>query len=373
MDNKKRILILYASAGEGHRKAALALEEVLKTHDGRFEIYVKDALDFTNAFVRWNYSQGYIILVKYLMKIWGLIYYSLNIKWVYRFISPFRHISNKLTFGKLIKYIEDLEPDCILTTHFMPNELASNLKQKPFTASCITDYKTHWFWITPSVDLYFAATEATKNDLIEKGVSEDKICVSGIPVDVNFWEEIDSLAARKQMNLDPQLFTLLIVGGGFGIGPMEKLAKNLCLSIKENIQIVVVCGHNLKLYKNLTAFIAPENIRLKVLGFTDKVSLLMSASNLIIAKPGGLIMSETFAKKLPCVILSPILGQETFNTEIFLQMGIAKKADNTEQAISIVSELIHSPQSLYELKARMNKLVKPFSAQVIVDKIIANF
>lgn len=366
----KKILILYASAGEGHKKAALAIDSVFKNSKENVEVYTKDVLDYTSKRFKNYYAGGYLTVVRYFGQIWGFFYYLLDTPFFYKLIGPLRHLINKLAFKKLIEYINDLKPDYILSAHFMPNELMSNFKQKIKLDSCVTDYKTHHFWITPYVDRYFVASEVSKKDLIEKGVSENKIIVTGIAVDNMFSNPQDKIALRKKLGLKESTFTILAVGGGYGVGPLEKLVRELCLVKEYDFQLIVVCGKNKKLYDNLNSFTPEKNINLRVLGFVDYVSSLMFASDVMIAKSGGLIMSEALQAGLPCIILPAILGQETYNAQAFVEMGIAKQVKNVKECSTIVTEFLASPEKLDKIKKRMGDVRMPFPSEKIKAQIM---
>src|SRR4030042_1004212 len=179
-----KIVILYATAGIGHKKAALAIKEAFaeKSQD---DVFIADALDYTNKFFRFSYSSMYISIVKHLPTVWGFFYYLLDNPLVYAAIKPIRRLVNHINSAGLVKFLLDASPDTVISTHFFSTEVVGNLKAtgalKSRLITVITDYKSHIFWFAKNTDLYVVGSEYTKADLMKREIPEDRIKVLGIP------------------------------------------------------------------------------------------------------------------------------------------------------------------------------------------------
>src|SRR4030042_4493938 len=193
----KKILIVYATAGIGHKKAATAIK---KAYDEMklpgTEVTLIDALDYTNNFFKWSYLQAYLLMVNKLPLFWGLSYYLTDIPFVDFFVSYIRRINNRANSKKLVNYILDTKPDVIISTHFFASEVIANLKQKSLMLSrlvtIVTDYRLHAWWVCEGTDAYIVARGDTRRDLQRGKVEPGNIKVIGIPIEPIFSKPLDN-------------------------------------------------------------------------------------------------------------------------------------------------------------------------------------
>ncbi|MCM8800300.1 MAG: hypothetical protein NC900_06245 [Candidatus Omnitrophica bacterium] len=361
MPNKKRLLIIYASAGEGHRRAGEAIFKYLKEKIDK-EVSIIDALDFSNFLFKRFYRNGYSFLVKNLPFLWRIAYTISRFK----FSKSIRFIVNRLNMQRLENYILEYKPDIILSTHFLSIEVVDYLKRKKFISSesvvVITDFGVHHYWVFRSVDKYMVAFPSTKEELILFGIKEDKISVTGIPVDLKFSINLNRDFLYKKFNLKEGLFTVLIVTAGFGLGPIDKLVEIL----SKEIQLIVICGYNLRLYKRLERR-NYQNVRL--FGFVENMEELMDVSDMIITKPGGLTISEALVKKLPMIFISPIFGQEIDNIKILRKMGIGLVLEDIYKIKDFILRCKSDPKILSLMKQKISQIRKPLAVKEIVDAL----
>jgi UDP-N-acetylglucosamine:LPS N-acetylglucosamine transferase len=158
---------------------------------------------------------------------------------------------------------------------------------------------------------------------------------------------------------------VLQLAGGFGVGPVAKLFREL-LDIETPIQLVVIAGRNEAVKAQLAAVAPPERHRVKVLGFTDQIDELMAVADLVVSKPGGLTTSETLARGAVMVIVNPIPGQESRNSDFLLENGAAIKVNNLGTLRYKVELLLQDPARLAQLKANVAKLARPRAAYEVV-------
>ena len=257
----KRILLLSASAGAGHIRAADALLKQFQLHpalannNGHVEHW--DILKYTNAVFRTIYSKMYLDLVNRAPTLLGMVYDSTDKPWKETMAQAFE----KLNAAPFITALRDYNPDLIVATHFTPNIINwLNTKHRrgknpnpkiPAPAIVITDLDVHAMWLTKSYSRYFVSLEESKIYLQQMGIPADKITISGIPTDPVFNTPKDKSATRKQLNLDPNRFTILVSAGGFGVGPVEMLVTQLEKSLQSPAQVVAIAGKSEELKAKL--------------------------------------------------------------------------------------------------------------------------
>jgi processive 1,2-diacylglycerol beta-glucosyltransferase len=365
----KKILVVYASAGEGHKKAGFAVYEELRRQAAPdVQVTLVDSLDYTNRFFKFTYMMGYILLVKYTPTLWGLCYYLLDTRFFYSLIRPFRRLINWLNSFRFVNFLKNENFYLCVSTHFMSTEVIGRLKKykKIDTGliTVITDFKSHFFWLTKYADTYIVASEDTKKDLICRGIARDKIMVYGIPIERKFSAAKDKAQVTKKLGLTKRDFTILVMGGGFGVGPIREIVFRL-QKLKGDIQILVVCGRNKNLFENLSAskdkFIKPTFIY----GFCDNMDEIMHSSDVMVSKVGGMASSESLASQLPIIAIAPIPGQEMRNAKFLLNNGVGFKIKNPEEAAFVISGLLSDKLRFSQLKERIAGLAKPNAAQDI--------
>lgn len=368
-----RILVAYASAGAGHKKAAEAIYNAFLRLGEVESVFIIDSLDYTNRIFKWSYPRVYLFLVNYLPHLWGFFYYALDNRKIYFLISKFRRLLNRLNSKRFIKFLIKENPKLIISTHFFASEIISDLKNRGLISSrvisVITDFRVHSFWTVKSMDIYTVASAEAKADLMRWGIDEGKAKALGIPIDPIFYSKLDKNYLREKMNLNKDKFTILIVSGGFGIGPIRKLVKTIIgpkIKFKDYIQLIVVCGRNNRLYKYIENIRANSILTMKVFGFVDNMDELMEVSDLLIGKPGGLTISEALAKGLPIIIISPIPGQEERNAEVLVKYGVGIRARRINEVNQILLRLLKHPQELDKMKENIKQMSRPKAAEEIV-------
>jgi len=359
-------LIMYGTAGIGHKKSAVSIK---KAYDEMklpgLEVTLIDALDYTNKFFKWSYLQTYLLMVNKLPVFWGLSYYLTDIPLIDLFVSYLRRLNNWANSRKLVNYILDTKPDVIISTHFFGSEVIADLKRRSLVLSklvtVVTDYRLHAWWVCEGTDIYIVASEDTRRDLEGRKVDPSKIKVMGIPIEPLFSKPMDKPKIFKETGLRDDLFTILVIGGGFGVGPIEGIVKVIA-RIQKNLQTVVVCGHNEELARKIQSLKDEYKLNMKVLGFIDNVYEYMDISDILISKSGGITVSESLAKEIPLVVISPILGQETGNCGFLVRNNAALKVDNLNGLKAALESLISDPVKLDSMKDAIKKIKKPRAA-----------
>jgi len=196
-----KILIVHASFGEGHKRAAQALR-------GLPDSSCCDLLDFSHPFIKKVYSSGYKYVTKHCIFIWQILF-SLAKKNIF---SSLVYKINKLFFSSFLTYLEKTRPEVVVVTHFFPPSLLAVVKEKiGIKIICvITDIRVHPLWVNRCIDHYFAVVEATKDDLLSLGVDEGKITTGFIPIREGFLKESFPESLRKKFNIDSRPVILFV-------------------------------------------------------------------------------------------------------------------------------------------------------------------
>ncbi len=367
MKGRKRILIAYASAGSGHQKAADAIEGALAQFNrGDIEIKKIDTLDYARPIFKKGYIGLYLFLVNKIPRLWGLGYYLFDTRLVYRaIVKPIRQINNFLYCGALIDLLKKYRPDVVINTHFLGSEVMAGMKRRGFLKdttliTVVTDYFMHSFWVDAATDYYCVAQQESKRHLMKRGIPQERIRVFGIPIDMKFalHQEKSRLCATLDVRHD--IHTVLIGSGGFGVGPVKTLVREIA-GIKD-VQLLVVCGYNAELKDDINAFVEASGLPIKVYGFVDNMDELMEIADVIVTKSGGMTSSEAMSKGLPMVIIAAIPGQEARNCRYLVKAGAAIEAANVNKAKEAVRKLLESPQEIERLRNNIRQIKKPNAA-----------
>jgi processive 1,2-diacylglycerol beta-glucosyltransferase len=371
----KKILLLSASAGAGHVRAAQALEKAFKqTENGESsEVHHLDILNYTNKVFRHLYSKAYIDLVNKLPEVPGWVYDKLDKPWK----NERRRLAlDKLNTRPLVKLLRGYQPDLIVCTHFLPAEIVSWLKAKERLSSrqviIVTDFDVHAMWLVHHYEHYFVALDEARAYLEALGIPPHKITVSGIPIDPVFAQQKDKQEMRAKHGLAPDRTTILLSAGGFGVGSVDALIASL-LPLQHRAQIVAICGRNEELKKRLTRLAArakPDaTVLLKPFGYTNEMDELMTASDLVLGKPGGLTTSEALAKGLVFVIVNPIPGQEERNSDHLLEGAVAIRCNNLPTLSYKLDRLMADPDRFASMQKNAKQMGRPNAAKEIVERV----
>lgn len=357
-----KVLIVYASSGAGHRRAAEAVYDYLKANRKDLSLKMVDVLDRTNALFRFDYTVGYSFLVKYAVSLWRFAFWLTEFKF-FRFLSsPIATFVNNINSVGFIRYLIRKNPDFIISTHFLPADIAALLKRNKKIQSklitIITDFGVHPYWVAKGTDYYIAASDFTKMRLLKENVPIEKIKVFGLPFHQRFLKEFNRKDLAGKIGINPDKFTVMLMTGSFGVGPLRRIAR--MLSFKA--QVLVVCASNKKLEKQLLK----DNLsNVKVFGFVDNTEELMAVSDCIVTKAGGSTIAELINMDLIPIFISVIPGQESENVRALRQIGVGFLPRRLEELKDVVLMLKNNPEKLEDMKEKLEEIKKPLSCQEI--------
>ena len=374
----KKVIIFYASYGGGHLSAARSIKENIETNYEDIDVKLIDCMEYVNKTVNKITTKAYSEMAKKAPKTWGRVYWKSQ-------KGPLAQISttsNKILSIKLYKLLKDFEPNLIVSTHPFGSQMCAYLKKhgklNAKIATVMTDYAPHdqWLVFNKYVDYYFVSHDGMKKELHEKGIPNEKIFATGIPLSNKFLLKYDKPTILKSFDLSPDKKTVLFFGGGeFGLGKTQtfKIFKSF-VECPENIQIVAISGKNQKMkeaFENLVESLNKKD-SVKILEYTNQVPELMSISDLVVTKPGGLTTTESLASGLPIVVINPIPGQEEENATYLEENKVAiwlKKDDNVE---AILKDLFSNPEKMQEMKIRARLLAKKNSTKDICKILLGS-
>lgn len=369
-----RILVLSASVGAGHMRAAQAVELALRQVAPEATVRNLDVLELTNAAFRRVYGAAYLDLVNKAPHFLGYFYDMLD--------QPsrsgrnrgdrFRLAVEKLNLQAFVQFLQDERWDLVINTHFLPAEIIASLRKEGKVdvpqVTVTTDFETHRLWMNQPCERYFTATEEGARYLRSWGVPESSdVLATGIPIHPVFSKPKDRGECLQRQGLVGDRPIILQLAGGFGVGPIEKLYQAL-LGIEVPVELVVVTGRNEKAKESLQSIPCPDRHRSKILGFTDQIDELMALADLVVSKPGGLTTSETMARGAAMVIVNPIPGQESRNSDFLLENGAAIKANNIATLGYKVGALLRDRDRLAQVKANARRLGRPRAAFDVVER-----
>lgn len=367
----KKIVIFTASIGSGHDQAAENLKRALVALEPGAEVEVIDFMNILHHTISQFIVSTYLKLIDMFPSVYHYIYH------ITEKIRSQGKVSDLITYRyrkKITRLLSSRYTDLIVFTNPFPAVMISSLKKRGLvnipTATIITDYTAHSVWLDDTIDMYFVGCNELRQNLIARGVRSNRIIVSGIPIHEKFDLPIDKGTVEKKIGVNTNLPTILIMGGGLGLGPIKEVIDRV-EKINNQIQILVVTGSNEQLKSELEVRRYSNKHRVKIFGFCDNIHELMAVSDLLISKSGGLTMTEAISKGLPMIIVDPIPGQELVNAQYFSSLGAARLIKNLDELKeSIVELLFVNPDKRMDMVKNAYNATKPNASQNIAYRLL---
>lgn len=374
----KKVLIFYGSYGGGHLSAAKSIESHIIKNYTDVKVELVDCIEYINKHLNKLFADSYNEAAKKAPWAWKKAYYLSNDGLTSKAVTT----SNALFSIKLNTLLQEFQPDLIISTHPFGTQMCGILKKKGKIncklATVLTDFHIHGQWLVfhEFCDYFFVSNNQMKDDMIEYGVNEKKIHVSGIPVSGRFKEEFNKEEICREFDLNPNEQTILFFAGGeFGLGNKTTvMVLKALIRLFSKLQVVAVSGKNPKMKANLDKLVNNTNSeeRVKVLEYTNKVPELMSIASYIITKPGGLTSTESLVSHLPMLIINPIPGQEEENAQFLVEKGVAVWIRKNDNVARILKNLYRNPDLLNLMRENTFALAKPDSTEEICRVLIKN-
>ncbi len=367
-----RILIISASAGHGHVRAAQALEAWAKRLYPAAEVRNVDILDFTAAIYRKVYAASYLRLADSAPELWGYLFNKGDRARAEKRQARIVRAFDRIEFAKFRAMLREFSPDHVFCTHFLPLQILRPYENADWLTfslnTVITDYCAHGFWAQPNSHRIFVASGEGAEELAIKGIDPSRIVRAGIPIMPEFAEALPRAEARRKLGLDADTPTILAMGGGWGAAGQDELVQSLFEFAPVNV--LAVAGRNEKMRAKVAALKPPAGVKVQALGFVNNVHELMAASDLCVTKAGGLTTAECMALGLPMLVPNPIPGQEERNAEYLCEYGACMLARSPGSLRYKLRKFLGDSALRTRMQQAAKQSGKPAAAQAILQTVL---
>lgn len=358
-------MILSVATGGGHGRAAEAIKESILRNEPDSEVIIIDTIKYISPFL------DKLVVGTYLQ---SLKHYPSVFKYLYKhsdedgkFVKP-SSFGNDFITKHLYPTVDEFDPDIIISTHPFTAQMLSILRRKfgwqKASMVVMTDYASHAFWIHHHVDAYVVSNEDMVEELVERGRNADMIFPFGIPISKNF----SNLEMKEDVymfyHLDPSKKVVTIMGGSLGIGNINDIVEEVA-DLPLDLQILVLTGSNEKLFHEVSEMAKDRDQTIFPLGYCDGINSILSITDLLITKPGGLTLTESFITGTPLAIYSAIPGQEVQNAEYLLRHKLAINLGTGKNCGATLELILSDDEKLKEMKVRSKSYAKPHAADEI--------
>jgi len=366
-----RTLVLSVDIGAGHRMAAEALCQALAAERPGSTHQVVEALDYLGPLAGKLARELYFGLLEDAPGLWGAIYKEHGLFSAFRSLGE---LADDHRAEALRPVVREHRPDLVLAMHPIPCGLAAALARGhgvdcPVVA-VVTDFDAHPAWIARGVDLYLTPADEIAAGLTARGLQGGAVAATGLPIRLGFEAIRQDSGARARLGLARDRFTILLLGGGLGLGPIGECAEALT-SLEGPLQLVLIAGRNRELEAQARALAARSAVPLEVRGLVENPWEYLAAADLVVGKPGGATCAEVLAAGLPLIALAPIPGQEQANCDFLVRHGAARAAATAQVARTAVLGLLLSPALRESMRQAALRLGRPQAARAAARRVLA--
>lgn len=356
-DNKCDVLILTASFGNGHHSATNALIEKIESLFPDMCVKSADLFEITSPKMKEYFTETYNILTRAKLPLYNGLYQLRN--------SPDNVVDDivlKLYYKRFDQYVEKIAPRMIISVFPTCAQFANHYKRVSApslkSVTVITDVVGNWEWIHANTDMYCVPSFDVRQSLMDKGIDERQVLVTGVPVREAF--ESVKLKQNDQKNV-------LVMASAMGKFSFTQKSINTLGDMPYSFTIVA--GNNEDILTTLALLDIPENIR--VLGFTKEIPALMQSADLIITKPGGATIFEAIESNVPMLIKSSGIGQETYNEAFINKYGFGDSFKRTKEMYEKIDELLGDDSYAQAIVDNMNRFKSEIKRNDAIAQIMA--
>ncbi|MBV9791742.1 MAG: galactosyldiacylglycerol synthase [Chloroflexi bacterium] len=368
------MLLLHASVGMGHYRAATALAHAFAATSG-ITAQVEDTLDHAHRLFSTVYAGLYLGIADRIPAFWSQFYQQTDRPpSMFDLVAGVRALSTTLGVRGLPALIKRSGPDAILCTHFLPVEVLGPLRLQgllPPLYCVVTDFRAHQFWACPGVDGYFVPTDATADQLVSAGIPRTHVHVMGIPINPEVTQPVDRAAVHRVLGLAPARPLVLLNGSGIAVARIRAIAEEL-LARNINATLVVAAGRNRELVAALADLHGTARTALHVLGPQPTLDPLIATSAVVVGKAGGLTVSEILGRGVPLIIPTPVPGQEQANADHVVAAGAGLCADSVVGVADAVMMVLQDNNRRRAMADAARSLGRPAAATLIASRVLSD-
>ena len=350
---------MYISQVSGHRQGAVAIAKSLKALDPNCEVLSINGFGYIYPRMEKIINTAYMGVIKRAPKLWEYLYDNPK---VIKFSEKWKQSIHKSSHKKLQPLIDEFKPDVVVCTQAFPCGMVADYKMthRPdlTLVGVLTDYAPHLYWLHEGIDCYVVPSKEARDRYVKEGIAPQRIKILGIPIHTKFAKQTPPGKIAEKLGLDLKIPTILIMGGGQGLGPMKEAVKSL-VRLERSLQLIVICGTNVKLVNWIKKNQHKTDKRIIAYDYASNVDELMEVASLIVSKPGGMTTSECLAKGLPMVIVDPIPGQEERNSQFLVDQGIAIRVRDKAKIAHEIDRLLNHPKQLAAMRQKAYANGKP--------------
>jgi processive 1,2-diacylglycerol beta-glucosyltransferase len=367
--NRSNILILSASYGGGHNQVAKALTSAIKLQMPGIEVATVDYCNLIEPFLNRLTHFGYNQSIRY-FPVGYALYYQATGK-----IAPdsfWQRRLNRLGYFELLKLVNRLKPQVIISVFPLSSGVLSQMKeygdlQVP-VVTVITDMSVHSQWVHPHTDLYVVGSTEVANGLTERGISRDRIAVTGIPIMPAFNHTFDPAKLKMEFGVPADRKLAVFMGGSHGIFGKTEFHK-IFDELGDKVQGLIITGRNQDLFEKLQA-VSFKYSNLKVLPYVENMAGLMDITDVLVTKSGGITISEALVKGLPMVIYKPVPGQEEVNANYLWRHRAAIIAKSEYRLRTAVHRMVLDENFREHFRRNCLKIATPGSAEAAARLVL---
>lgn len=354
-----KAMILSVATGGGHGRAAEAIKESILHNEPGSDVIIIDTIKYISPFL------DKLVVGTYLQ---SLKHYPSFFKYLYehsdeegKFLKP-TSFGNDYITKQLHPTVKEFDPDIIISTHPFTAQMLSILRAKfgwhKASLVVMTDYGSHAFWVHHHVDAYVVSNEDMVEELIQRGRNEEMIFPYGIPISRTFSDFKPKEFTCKKYDLNPNQKIVTIMGGSLGLGNITQIAQEV-INLPLDLQVLVLTGNNEKLYNEISELTQSSSKNIFPLKYCDDINNILFITDLLITKPGGLTMTESFIAGTPLAIYLAIPGQEVQNADYLIRHNLAIDLETGENTKSLLLDVLSNDHILEEMKIKSKTYAKP--------------
>ncbi len=370
MSRSRRVLIAMSEAGGGHRAVSGALARALEQHY-QAEVRIADLIALDPRSWQHRMVRLYPWIIRHAPLLNGLAYHTTNRRRVYGALAS---RAKERLVPRIARELQAWEPAVVVTTHPFCNRVVLDALDAvglsiPVVAAVTELVSVHVSWIDPRLSRYTAATEEARLAVLRHGAPPERVTLTGLPVNAAFGRVARPPAEiRRELGLDPDRFTALLVGGGEGAG---RLAAQVCAldGSPLNLQLIVVCGRNARLRARLLR--APPRHPAAILGFVDTMPQLVHAADIVVTKGGPTTIAEALVSARPVLVTSVLPGQEEGNDTFVERHGAGYRVGSLSALVRAVARLVEDEPQRQVMAERAARLLRRDAAEAVADTVVA--